>query len=934
MKQIYQAIACCCFLLTQAIPTKAQSTDIVKFYVAYDQSGSIGIHDNTHNLQQMAERLLKINREDKKLTSPIIFEFFGFGGDASTTDSMRYNPFDAHSDNPSTQGFIDKTSGSRSQRYSHIHTALEAIQQAVRTDTNRSESVGVFIFTDGLLDDRDVNFGSGNIAEKSLTDKQANAPDPITDLAGYKNYLSRLIQSIQLRTKNNLYVIQASPTYTNNIPVLDSLRNRTALEHAYFATNSHLFWLQSKEGRIDSANISKAFDHFVQEATWSILSPSTPTKIQDTVEAALIIQQIYSLAKLGGYKPSENGMSAILSSGKQGGMDNASLKSTISRLERLYTLLQGKKVSTNDSIKEIKTLVGTLAISPDNAYLPEIQKNMEEKIITTIEESKNTFPVKSLSGIYMTQGFTAGDLTSLNTTVRKQMTQNMEQALILGFTDYVIDRAKQEAVYAFLENLNDQVFTDHNCENYPDNYLCFIKDVLFAHVGELMDDRQSFPDMATLKAAFQRDLQRLPNSLKHYFDHDQQHPVSEGIYTLLMFMDLFDRLMNTGDLERSFEYLSQQVSKYAFANAGTHDKINIRQGLLFTTQLIGYLQKYDLATIYEDNETIELLSKMFVAFAIDPTLVGRVKMEEAAKKVQKVYHSYRLGKQQVTNLQRLMATLPQSDYQGYRLYQKSLFNDVINHIAELLLVGNDILYDISLTQIPEGDDMSSYGYKLRIDQLTRSARKSVDAWFMLKEGAYVQAMLFIVPELKKMTKHSDVRLDTRTVDLAHDLMYIAGEVSVAQNSSDVKNIIANYAMPPASYRTKRIHSRSMMLTAYAGIGANIYLKGEQKGSTGAIIAPTGLEYTMSLGRGQSLSVMGSVIDIGNVINYRLLGTQEDQEDVVQFERILSPGLHVSYGSFGKLPLAFNAGYQWNPGRFSAGVFLDMPLLTFWKKERD
>lgn len=509
------------------------------------------------------------------------------------------------------------------------------------------------------------------------------------------------------------------------------------------------------------------------------------------------------------------------------------------------------------------------------------------------------------------------------------MTQNIEQSLILGFTDYVIDRAKQEAVYAFLENLNDRIFADHHCDDYPDNYLCFIKDVLFAHVGELMNERHTFPDMAMLKAAFQQDLQQFPNALMQYYGRDER-PISDGIYTLIAFMKLFDQLMDTGDLERSFKDLQGFMEKTP-KHADDDKWINIRQGLLFTTQLVGHLHRHDLATLYNDSEALELLSSMLVVFSIDTTLVKEVDMKAAAEKVKKVYHSYRQIKQQIESLQNLMTTTPQADYQGYRVYQKDLFNDVISHIAELLLVGNDILYDISLTQIVEGRDRASYAYRLRIDQLTRSARRSVDAWFMLKEGAYVQAMLFIVPELKKIIPQYDLRMDTRAVEMAHNLMYIAGEVSVAQNSNDVKNIIANYAMPVASYRTKRLHPGSFMLTAYAGVGFNAHVDYGTNWFLPAIIAPTGLEYTLSKDSGKSISFMASIIDIGNVINYRLLGTQTDSDEVVRFERILSPGIHVSYGIWQKLPISINAGYQWNPQRVSIGAFMDMPLVTFWKK---
>ena len=92
-------------------------------------------------------------------------------------------------------------------------------------------------------------------------------------------------------------------------------------------------------------------------------------------------------------------------------------------------------------------------------------------------------------------------------------------------------------------------------------------------------------------------------------------------------------------------------------------------------------------------------------------------------------------------------------------------------------------------------------------------------------------------------------------------------------------------------------------------------------------APVGLEYSYALKKSNfitSLSLFAPIIDVGNVINYRIKGTTDSRE--IQIEEIISPGIYLVAGITRRFPFSVGVGYQANPGRLGAFVAFDLPLF--------
>ena len=187
--------------------------------------------------------------------------------------------------------------------------------------------------------------------------------------------------------------------------------------------------------------------------------------------------------------------------------------------------------------------------------------------------------------------------------------------------------------------------------------------------------------------------------------------------------------------------------------------------------------------------------------------------------------------------------------------------------------------------------------------------KTLDLGYSIPAGFVFQFMDF--PELNENLKR---------------MVSIAADVSEVKQASDITNVMTKYALPPASYRIKREKKFAIMLNAYAGVGTSYFYRSD----TASLIlsAPLGLEFSS---RGQnrkgSFSILFSPLDIGNVINYQLVGDKSaDDGSVFKFANIYSPGIFVVFGLSKRHPFSLGLGHQWNDQRVSAFLAFDLPMF--------
>lgn len=874
-------------LLLFFFTSTAQTTDKVKYYIAYDRSGSVGILDRNNNLQEMFLYLLNVTTQNKKalVNSPVIFGQYNFGGNPNRIqDSVFY--YDPNGKPVTIEKLVKLSDTSRKQHFTHMHVALDTIAEQIERDNGEDSnktSSGVFIFTDRKLQPGDIDWKNLNIKSEYKTD------------TGYQKYLDSLIRRLWNLTSGNVFVVLTSPKYESSDVSLDSA---LALDHelvrsdAYIRT-SNLFWLSSKQVFKDSAQRNvKAFDDFVQDANLSIVAPKKlPPK--DNVAVAISSFELLNFPAIsrdscrGNYKP------------------------ICDSLKKLSNILS-KDSLTKDLIDSVKKIIENL-------------KNKAKDVVALKDTLiKNGISKKNdVFSLLLPETYRPSPTTRVLEVKNKKGFETWQETLIIGLTDYIIQRVKQEAIYSFLESINDKLF-----EGRP-----LIKDTLFPNVGDLLAKKDYFLNLPVLRSALEADLRALPDQI----NLNSELIKSDGLYTLICFLNLYKHLSQTGNLERSFNRLTADLdSRFNSAISNTKNVI-VNKAIKLTANLIGWLEKYDLAKAYANRDSLENLSKILVVLFLDEQGINSINIKQAAKLVKSIFEQYIQTKQEIVVLQELMNQPPVADIDGYRKYLRDLLMDILHRSSDLMLSGISLIetikYDTSI-KFSYNDAETIERDKIKTDKIIRQASKSVDAWFMLKEGDYAKAAYELAPDLVLLLDKLDKKVpkDSLMIEKFQNFIYIAGEVCTAKNSADITNIIARYSLPVASYRIKQSSPRTLMLTAYPGVGGILYQS--DRSLTPGIVSPVGLEFSFHIKKVLHPSIMATLLDLGNIIDYRLAGNKKDS-GVVSVERIFSPGFlfTLSFKGLERLPLRFITGYQWNPKRFMAGISFDLPLIAFWKQQR-
>lgn len=180
-------------------------------------------------------------------------------------------------------------------------------------------------------------------------------------------------------------------------------------------------------------------------------------------------------------------------------------------------------------------------------------------------------------------------------------------------------------------------------------------------------------------------------------------------------------------------------------------------------------------------------------------------------------------------------------------------------------------------------------------------------------------------------------------------------VADADSPKEVSDAIEVFALPSGSSRIKRETPFNVSLNAYAGVFGGyeriMGLKSDDKvtGNAYGLTVPIGI--AISTGKNHvSYSAFISLIDLGAVAAFRAQNDSVNAVPSIQLKDIFSPGLFFSLG-IPKSPISVNLGAQFGPNlrkvkvtdndysgstymRFSLSILVDIPLLNFYTKSKD
>lgn len=188
-----------------------------------------------------------------------------------------------------------------------------------------------------------------------------------------------------------------------------------------------------------------------------------------------------------------------------------------------------------------------------------------------------------------------------------------------------------------------------------------------------------------------------------------------------------------------------------------------------------------------------------------------------------------------------------------------------------------------------------------------------------------------------------------------------GNVIEAQTEEELAAVLDNAILPVGSSSIKKHAANDLAIQGYLGaynaVGKQSAAEGTWSDRFG-VTAPIGLAWTpgfLSWQNAGALSIFGSLLDIGAVVDYKLKtepnnNTSDPNDEVIkkdyeiQLGQIFSPGIFLVYGVGANLPLAFGLGAQYGPGlskierdntlisnnpswRYNFSLTVDLPFFT-------
>jgi hypothetical protein len=171
-------------------------------------------------------------------------------------------------------------------------------------------------------------------------------------------------------------------------------------------------------------------------------------------------------------------------------------------------------------------------------------------------------------------------------------------------------------------------------------------------------------------------------------------------------------------------------------------------------------------------------------------------------------------------------------------------------------------------------------------------------------------------------------------------------VSLAQTPDQVKMALETAAVEVGFSRVKRVNKWNVSLNAYLGLGLGFEDNGSSKTGLQATLAtPVGLSFSRGLGKGHSLSLFGSILDLGPIVTFDFQSRSTATDVDLKFKDFVAPGAFV-FWNIANTPFSWGAGMQRtsairvigdNPDpqratRFMTSFLVDVPVFNLFTRK--
>lgn len=171
-------------------------------------------------------------------------------------------------------------------------------------------------------------------------------------------------------------------------------------------------------------------------------------------------------------------------------------------------------------------------------------------------------------------------------------------------------------------------------------------------------------------------------------------------------------------------------------------------------------------------------------------------------------------------------------------------------------------------------------------------------------------------------------------------------VSLAQTPDQVKTALEMAAVEVGHSRVKRVNKWNVSLNAYLGLGLGFEDNGNNKTGLQANLAtPVGLSISRGLGKGHSLSLFGSILDLGPIVTFDFQTGSTATAGNLQFKDFVAPGAFV-FWNLANTPFSWGAGIQRTSNirmigsdpdpqrttRFMTSFLVDVPVFNLFTRK--
>ncbi len=543
-----------------------------------------------------------------------------------------------------------------------------------------------------------------------------------------------------------------------------------------------------------------------------------------------------------------------------------------------------------------------------------------------------------------------------------------------GLALFMIERAKQELNIAFFDQFKN--FVEKNPEIQ----------IMFPKTSEALANLLSYtyPTMIpTLRGKFEEDLAALPVHFEKIFDLPRYQKLSEQYPAIKVVFKSIPLLFQLGN--KSYAPIDIIRDFAAFPEWKEAPKDSDFQNTGNAIKLAGILSESLRINIGKDSSGWVTPKKLYDDIIKDPItknlyiglVFGMIRKEEIVfyTKSGKIKLADTLIKRStfITLYQDQLLQLTETISSEIKEIKKTLskgeqptvenYNRYLSSCIDAVELGFDIAkyFNVSINNYPDYiiifrnvNDLYKNIYNRQYTPAIINSITIIDKTITLIGNNVQQGKGKAKNDnLAKITKFQN-----RLTDLSRYGIFMSN-MTQAQSPEEVQNAIEAAALPVGSSVIKKYSDFNISIQSYVGAYC-LFNKSTSStvntwNNSFGITAPIGVSFSTGLRNAGSISLFGSLIDLGAIVDYDLKTTTDTAHKTttttkdfkIELGQIFSPGVYLVYGAGAKIPLSLGIGAQYGPGlgkvnngqtivnnpswRYSVFLCVDIPMFNLFNK---